>query len=785
MKSLKKTCCYFIIFLNLLISNSIQAQTIEDKIAAITTNYFELERESFHLQCNKNTYLTDESIWFKGFVFDKKNNLPNSETTNVYVNLFSPSGQKLDSKLCYGRNGTFQGNFKLKTAYLEGTYYIQVSTNWCNNFVENESGIFNIAIINTDSDLASKTLLPTINFHPEGGVFLSGITNSMGISILDCNNNAIEITDGIVWNSKGEEIAGFQTNSFGFGKFDIIQTNREIYKISFNYKNQKIEKELPLPVESGTVLSVNNYSNDTKTFVTIKTNDVARKTFEGKKLFLTVNQNEKIVIAGFQFKDNTNTIVLANSDLFEGINTFRIIDENLNKLNERIVYKTFVNTFDIKLEVSKKTIDSIEIKGISNITNFKIGVSVLPENSLSINKDQTIFSSLNINSYLKKPLKNGSSFFENPTKKKYYDLDVILLNQNESKYDWETMKNPPVAKYKFNKGITLKGVINEEVDNKKNYKIQVFSLLADLNEFSNIDEKNEFYFRNFIAMDSTKINFTLVKNGEKYKELNFLPKVINEDIPFLKKLELKNNTCEWIQKPKINNIPKIEMPIIKEAIQLKDIQIINEPKKPILANQNKYGNRMMKGFKITNDEYNMYNNVISFIAGHGFDAGSKTGSVYIKGRTRINITRPNIPTVFLDDIEVTDFNILDNMSLKLVSEIYINKNGTTIQSTGTGVIKIYTNKEYRSAPRKSLAKSFIISNAFAIELNYKNPTYASYSDEGFSNYGTIFWEPNLETEGNLIQFSIPNLNQKRITVQIEGISTEGKLISTIKTINLD
>jgi hypothetical protein len=37
----------------------------------------------------------------------------------------------------------------------------------------------------------------------------------------------------------------------------------------------------------------------------------------------------------------------------------------------------------------------------------------------------------------------------------------------------------------------------------------------------------------------------------------------------------------------------------------------------------------------------------------------------------------------------------------------------------------------------------------------------------------------------LIQFSIPNLNQKRITVQIEGISSEGKLISTIKTINLD
>ena len=318
MKSLNKTYYYFLVFFSLLTSNVIHAQTIEDKIASIPAKYFELDRENFHLQFNKNSYLTDESIWFKGFVFDKKNNVPNIETTNVYVNLFSPSGEKLDSKLCYGRNGTFQGNFKLKSEYLAGTYYIQVSTNWCNNFVENESGIFSVSILNSDSNQAPKTLNPIINFHPEGGVFLEGITNSMGISILDCTNKAIEINDGIVLNSKGEEIANFQTNSFGYGKFEIIQTNREIYKIAFYYKNQKIEKELPLPVELGTVLTVNNYSNDTKTFVTIKTNDKSRKNFDGKKLFLTVNQNEKIVIAGFQFKENTNTIVLANSDLFDG-----------------------------------------------------------------------------------------------------------------------------------------------------------------------------------------------------------------------------------------------------------------------------------------------------------------------------------------------------------------------------------------------------------------------------------------------------------------------------------
>ena len=785
MKSQKNNFLLLFFYLILFFSYKTQAQTIEDKIAAIPSQYFELDRENFHLQFNKNSYLTEESIWFKGFVFDKKNTVPYMETTNVYVNLFSPSGEKLDSKLCFAKDGAFQGSFKLKTEYPSGTYYAQVSSNWCNNFVENESGIFSVSIVDSNGILASKTTNPILNFHPEGGVFLEGITNTIGVSAVDCNNNGIEISSGIVQNSKGEEIANFQTNSFGFGKFDIIQTNHEIYKISFVYNNLKIEKSLPFPDEIGTALSVNNYSNDTKTFVTIKTNDKTRKNFEGKKLYLTVNQNEKMVIAGFEFKENTNTIVLANADMFDGINTIRIIDENLNKRNERIVYKPFSNDFDIQLEVAKKTIDSIEIKGVSNLANIKIGISVLPENSICSKKEQTIFSSFLVNSYLKKPLANINAIFENPTKKKYYDLDFILLNENTPKYDWETMKNPPTIKYKFNKGVTLKGTINEAIDNKKNYKIQVFSLLAELNEFTEIDDKNEFYFRNFIAMDSTKVNFTLVKNGEKYKELNYVPKIVNDDTPFLKPFEITKNNCTALPNTITNKPTETAIPKIKEAVQLEDVQIIKEPKKVVLTNQNKYGNTMMRGFKIDNDAYSMYSNVIGFIAGHGFDAGSQTGSVYIRGRTRINITRPNIPSVFLDDIEVTDFNILDNMSLKMVSEIYINKNGTSIQSTGTGVIKIYTNKEYRSVPRKSLAKKFIITNAFANETTFENPLYESYSNQGFTNYGTISWQPYLETEGNSIQFAIPNLKQKKITLLIEGISTEGKLISTIKTINLD
>ena len=64
------------------------SQTTEEKITKITTDYFELTRENFHLQFNKTTYLAGETNWFKGFVLDKKTNLPSAETTNVYLDFF-------------------------------------------------------------------------------------------------------------------------------------------------------------------------------------------------------------------------------------------------------------------------------------------------------------------------------------------------------------------------------------------------------------------------------------------------------------------------------------------------------------------------------------------------------------------------------------------------------------------------------------------------------------------------------------------------------------------------
>ncbi|RTY90933.1 MG2 domain-containing protein [Flavobacterium sp. GT3R68] len=771
-----------LMFISIIFSSVlVHSQSTEEKIADITAQYFELDRENYHLQFNKGTYLTNETIWFKGFVFDKKNNTPYIETTNIYVNFFTPEGEKIGSKLLYAHDGIFQGDFKLNSSLKTGKYYFQVHTNWSNNFSEDESGVFRVEIINdSDGNISYLNNEPIVEFHPEGGVFLTGVNNIIGIAITDCNHEGLSISNGKVLNGKGEEISSFQTNAFGYGKFEILQARKENYHIVINYNNHQITKSLPQPQDTGTMLTVNNYSNESKTFISIRTNEQTKSTLAGKKLYLTVNQNDKINIVNFQVKENDHPIVLANTNLFDGVNIIRIIDENLNQLNERIIYKAHKNSFELNLETIKKNQDTVQVNAMSTTSNIKLGISILPEGSICSNTENTIFNSLLLTPYLKHSVPNAGLLFENPSRAKNFDLDLILLNQKSSKYDWSAMRNAPVIKYSFNKGLTLKGVINETLDQREKYKVQLFSFTGGINEFAEITDKNEFYFNNFIASDSLKVNFTLVKNGEKYKELNYYPQIVNNDKPFLKSLNRKQSSC--ISNQKITNSAPIDVPTLKDAVQLDDVTLINKSKKVVFDNMGKFGNSMSKAYKISDDDYKMYSNVVQYLAGHGFDAGSQMGNVYIRGRTKVSMTKPNIPSIYLDDNQLYEFNELDNFSLKYISEIYIDKNGTSIQSTGTGVIKIYTNKDYRSAPRKSKSKSFLIKNAFAPENSFIAPEYTSFDSNGFKKYGTIFWEPNLDSATNFIKFTMPTLKQKTVKVLIEGMSADGKIISEVKTL---
>ena len=81
-------------------------------------------------------YINTETVYFKGYVFDKTNADLNNETTNVHVDFYTKQGIKIESKLLYCSNGEFEGFFMLNSDLESQFYYFQVYTNWCNNDME-------------------------------------------------------------------------------------------------------------------------------------------------------------------------------------------------------------------------------------------------------------------------------------------------------------------------------------------------------------------------------------------------------------------------------------------------------------------------------------------------------------------------------------------------------------------------------------------------------------------------------------------------------------------------
>ena len=91
-----------LLILFLVFFSGIAQNNLDEKLI----NYFKLDRENIHLHLNKTIYLTNETIWFKGYVIEKKASKLNFLTTNVHVRLLDATKKEIFNKLFYASNGT-------------------------------------------------------------------------------------------------------------------------------------------------------------------------------------------------------------------------------------------------------------------------------------------------------------------------------------------------------------------------------------------------------------------------------------------------------------------------------------------------------------------------------------------------------------------------------------------------------------------------------------------------------------------------------------------------------
>ncbi|HEX8268941.1 MAG TPA: hypothetical protein VF581_03535 [Flavobacterium sp.] len=766
----------------------------KSRISTAITNYFKPDRENIHLHMNKNQYLSTEDIWFKGYIIEKKTGSPYGTTSNVFVQLLDEQGKYLNSKLYYAENSTFDGHFPLEDNYKTGVYYLQVYTNYMNNFTEDESSVYKIAVINPNEGQVVNTTKPKLDtaemtFYPESGVFLQGTSNTIGVRLADCNQIGISVPKGEVHDSKGNVVTTFSTNQFGYGKFDLLSTAAEQYKVVYELNDKKVEKLLALPSLKGITFSANNYALANKAVIKIKTNSNTISEIADQPYTLVIQKADAVTAIDFSFKSNVleQTVVIPSEELLDGLTTIYVVDKNLRKIAERSIFKPRSALAKTTLQLAGKSLDSLKISGISPLKFATLSVSVLPEEALSESSANSIYSSLLFDNYLSTPIVNAGYFLNDFNRKKHFELDNMLLTKT-TKYNWDAMlASPPDAtKFQFDSGLTIKGTVNTELDNPTANRVHMTSILLGIDETVLLNEKKEFYFDNLMAVDSTNLHFELLDAKSKASQLKMYPQIVGNNRKLVKSFKVMPSGCGLGSQVEATSL---HFPVKGDGIELEEVAIEGRAvKKDTLTFDRRWGNNMANGYKIGENEKRSHRDVLNFIAAHGYDVLISGGNVQIVGRAVRSLSGSSSPAVYMDDMPLNDLTQLLNYPMDNVDEIYINKRSFGGgASTPNGIIRIYNKKFLSSSSAiKIRSQAFVVTNGFQDFKSYENVKYQNYNGAEFKNFGVIGWLPMIETtDTGAFRFSVPNLAQKNIRLQIEGIASNGDLISETITVNVE
>ncbi|WP_333810234.1 hypothetical protein [Flavobacterium sp.] len=768
-----------LLLLNLISIFGFSQSINKEKIAQSLDNYYQFERENIHLHLNKTSFLSGETIWFKGYIFDKKTNSPNTGTTNVYVSMYNAEKKEIFTQLFFASNGSLDGQLTLSKNIESGIYYLHIYTNFMNNFNEDESTYQEIEILNPNQINSQKTYNKTdfsISINYEGGNLISDCDNNVVVRIKDCQGKGIKLNNIKVFDEKQNNITSFSTNDFGYGKFILPKVKNENYSIVSNNNSINFVEKLPKPNLDGFNLILDNITGDAYT-LEIRTNPNILKKYENEELFLLIQKDRATRFITFKIQKNTIAkFTLDKKNFFEGINTLRLIDKNLNQISERIIYKKENSTDAISGINYVKSNDSIKITGKIINPNSLLSVSVLPKSKTQNNFQNSIIKTLCFDNYLT----NKIDFELLNPKTSVPDFDLFLI-ANSSKYNWQSILNqPPTNKYEFETGIDLLIKPNNTNSSKATNQLKIFTTNG-ISETASINQESEYVFKNILALDSLAIHYKFPEKPDLANKISITHILKKNKSKFIKLDSVLFSKCEISFSDTNNNFTYTNSEI--KTTELNDVEVVKNVKEK-LQYANFPSTRGAKPYKVTEIVSDTYKDVLSFIASHEYDVQVENGRTVILTRNKRSFLGNRYPLVFLDNTRVDNINDLVNLRLINVEEIYINNKGAGMGNEGmNGVISIFTKKSGTVIAQPEAKKSnyFYIKEGFKNVLSYSDTIeLAKQSSAVFKEFGTIDFSRTLEAKPDgTFEYRIPIFNQKDILLNIQGIDDKGQLYNQI------
>ncbi|TXD85583.1 hypothetical protein ESY86_02990 [Subsaximicrobium wynnwilliamsii] len=758
-------------------------------------NYTKLPREVAFSHLNKSTLITGETLGFTVYIFDKYFKKPSAVTTNLYCSIENQSGDIIKKSLLLVKNGVAHGSFEIDSLFKSGNFVFKSYTNWMKNFEEQNFYVQNIKVINPEdhdpkSDLKLRDKIDA-QFLPEGGHFIANIENSMGVVVKNNLGYGIPNLAGMIYDNNGTEITNFKTNAFGLAKFNITPTDQTRYTVRF--ENSANEEVMLNPAEAkGLSLKLTDLND--RIAVSLKTNTSTLAEIKQKLFKLSIHNGNQLKVIDVKFEDRLEVLKLIRyEDLYKGINILTVFNEKNQPLLERLFFKyngiDLIRPSAVKLKKERDSVSiTIPFETAIDTSKFNnLSVSVLPAKTKSYNVHQNIISKTYLQPYVQGFVENAMYYFTKIDLQKKSELDLLLVTQGWSSYDWTTVFNKaPENRFAFESGIEF--IAN--IQNSKAVKIVVHPMINSSTIMLDIEPDQEnFEVKGLYPEDAEPIRIGAFNKRNKTISSNLYLQFSPSKIPTLDK-DIKSFPTTNIvpfdnTRSEINLMASAQNPEILDEVLI-TAKVEEERLEKI--------SRRHKGRADIFDDIQRYAypDFASYINSKGFVVNQDANNFYITVPRAITLQdeiEPRTPLVYLDNLLLYDFDILLNFDMTAVDYIIIDKSGLGEGMRGAaGVIKIFTDPLLRiiNTDADNVSQLIDIPLTFTSPKTFYSPKYTNYKSDFYQSYGVIDWKPNLKVDHNgNASFKIFDTGNENLKLFIEGTANDGSFISEELTIDMN
>ncbi|MES2426458.1 MAG: carboxypeptidase regulatory-like domain-containing protein [Bacteroidota bacterium] len=365
-----------------------------------------------------------------------------------------------------------------------------------------------------------------VQFFPEGGELVNGISSHIAFKAVGVDGLGIDIKGKIVDN-ENNEVADLTTLHAGMGSFLLRPQAGKTYIANITL-GDGTSKVIPLPKanDEGLVLSVYQPNKDS---VLIRIN-AAKSSLQSTVGLIAHSGGETVYASAIKLTAPVTSIWLDKKSFPTGIAQFTLFNNSGDPLNERIAFIRSNDLLDLNIQTAKTTYSSKEHikidltandgKGKPTVGNFS--VAVIDESKVPVdeNNESSIFSNLLLTSDLKGYIEKPNYYFVKRTEETDKALDDLMLTQGYRRFEWKNLtavvNSNPVFKAE-GLGVAISGKVTT-LGNKilPNADVMMLALKAGVHKTTTADINGRFKFDGIFMTDSIK--FTIqARNGKSDK----------------------------------------------------------------------------------------------------------------------------------------------------------------------------------------------------------------------------------------------------------------------------